>query len=233
MGLFDKFKKKKGPVAPPTGAIAPPAPGALPVREVAGLKASGLNNEQIINQLKSSGFTFSQIRDALSQVETKESVTGTPAAPLTQGLPNPFAARSVATVASPSAAAPLTRGASKKEDTVEEMERILEEIIREKWAEVQVELDRVNIWKNKMDSKISKVEEETSELKNRLDSIHVQTTEKVEEFGRSIIESKTEMQAMEKVMSKLIPSLSENIKELREVVGQTKGRKRKTAAKEE
>jgi 5-methylcytosine-specific restriction endonuclease McrBC regulatory subunit McrC len=161
-------------------------------------------------------------------VEAKENIIGTPAPQAPAGLPNPFGGSRVPTVSAPSAASPIMRGASKKEDTVEEMERILEEIIREKWKEVQAELDRVNIWKNKMDSKISKIEETTAELKNRLDMIHVQTTEKVEEYGRSMEDAKIEMKAMEKVMSKLIPSLSENIKELREVVNESKSKTRKS-----
>lgn len=224
---FNIFKKKEL-ITPPMGAIAPPLPGTIPIKEVSSLKMSGLTNEQIINQLKANGYSFSQIRDALAQVETKESVMGPrpdmPSA-MPTGIASPFeTGPRIETVGAPTGGAPIMR-APKREDTVEEMERILEEIIREKWKEVQVELDRVTTWKNKMDNKITALESSMTELKNRIDAIFVQTSQKVEEYGHAMTDAKTEMQAMEKVMTKLIPALSDNIRELKDLVETGKRKK--------
>ena len=142
------------------------------------------------------------------------------------GLPNPMGGEVQETVSAPTPRAPMTLQ-PKKRESIDEIERILEEIIRERWKEVEAELDKVKSWKNKLESKVDKLSESVNELKTRLDMIHVQTTEKVEEYGKAMTDAKIEMQALEKAMSKLIPSLSDNIRELREVVEASKKKLKK------
>jgi len=217
------FRRKKEKVAAISG-VSPPQPGALPLKEVAALRSSGMNNEQIINQLKTQGYSFSQIRDALAQIDLRSQITDvndlSPLAPSAPTSPINTEAP-VETITSPTSAAPVSDVGGKKLD-VNEIERILEEIIRERWKEVESEMERFNVWRNKTESMVNSLNDKVNDLKTRLDMIQAQTMQKVEEYGKAMSESKVEIQAVEKAMSKLIPTLSENIQQLRNLVEKKK-----------
>ncbi len=225
MGLFGRKKEKVAAIS----GVSPPPPGALPLKEAAALRSSGMNNEQIINQLKAQGYSFSQIRDALAQLDLRSQITSindlspigqaptAPTSPINTEAP-------VETITAPTSAAPVSDVGGKKLD-VNEIERILEEIIRERWKEVESEMERFNVWRNKTESMVNSLNDKVKDLKTRLDMIQAQTMQKVEEYGKAITDSKIEIQAVEKAMSKLIPALSDNIQQLRNLV--EKGKKSK------
>lgn len=79
-GIFGAFKKQ------PEQKVE-----RIPVNEVMSLRNQGLNNDQIINQLRSLGFKASEIRDALIQADVKSGVvpqaqTVNPPAPAEQQM---------------------------------------------------------------------------------------------------------------------------------------------------
>jgi DNA-binding transcriptional MerR regulator len=213
--MFDFLKKKDEVVAPAAPDLLMPA--SSPVDEVIRGKQQGLTNDQIIAKLKSEGFSFSQIQDAFSQAEIKSSVIspGTPVAamPRPEPVSSPFSP-------SPSIEAPM---ATTKIDTgIDEIERLLEEIIKEKWKDVTSKLGMLDNWKIEIDTKISNVDKNLSVITRRLDDIQNSILSKNEEYGKTIVDTQTEIQALEKVMGKLVPSMTENIKELREIIEDTK-----------
>jgi SMC interacting uncharacterized protein involved in chromosome segregation len=212
--MFDFLKKNDGLRAPSAPELIMPA--SSPVDEVIKGKQQGLTNDQIIAKLKSEGFSFSQIQDAFSQAEIKSSVIA-PAGPI------PAAPMPVSTIPysnGPSFEAPSI--STKVEGNIDEIERILEEIIKEKWKDVTSKLVTLDNWKIEIDTKISNVEKLLTDLSKRIDEVQNSILSKNEEYGRTIVDTQTEIQALEKVMGKLVPSMTENIKELREIIEDTK-----------
>ncbi|MCW1296213.1 MAG: hypothetical protein OH319_00845 [Candidatus Parvarchaeota archaeon] len=226
MGIFDAFKKK--PKVPPAPGVPTPMDfSRIPVQDVISMREQGLSNDQIITQLKSQGYSFSQIRDALAQADLKMSVIApvptehfpvkeeveAPAFPQISPLPTEPAAPM------PEAApSPETFG----ERSLEDIERVLEEIIEEKWKEVGEKLNEFETWKVNFDSKLGAIETRINDLNTRVGNIEQSISARVEEYGKAISDVNVQMQALERVLGKLVPSLSDSIKELRDVVEETK-----------
>jgi DNA-binding transcriptional MerR regulator len=204
MGILDRIKKKDEEV-----------PTSVPVQEVVDLRNQGMNNDQIINQLRAEGYEFQQIRDAMSQAELKNAASNqnSPAETFPSGQMNDFTPfeSNLSPEFSP---AP---GMEVKDRSVEEIERILEQIIEEKWSDVEDKLGVMEQWKNKVEKDIEKIASKVEDFKSRVDAIEVAITAKVDEYGKSMQEVSVEMQALEKVMGKLVPTLTDSIKELKEV----------------
>jgi septal ring factor EnvC (AmiA/AmiB activator) len=171
------------------------------------------------------------IRDALTQADVKASAvgpalpplpdfpapTGAPA-PMPPGAPLPETpARGVPALA-PAFGAPAalkeTRGLK-----VEEMERILEEIVDERWKDVTKKFSDLETSRVKTETKTEELSKRVSELASRLDEISSVIMGKVDEYKKTMEDVDVEIKALEKVMQKLVPSMAEQVKELKNVVG--------------
>lgn len=215
--MFDFLKRNK-----PQKPVGPDLimPTSSPVEEVIKSKQQGLTNDQIISKLKTEGYSFAQIQDAFSQAEIKSSVIApsgsippAPAAPMTPSASLPKIDEPLA---------PSIPELPKTEAGVDEIERLLEEIIKEKWKDVTSKLAMLDNWKIEIDTKIANVEKYLAEMTKRMDNIQNSILAKNEEYGKTILDTQTEIQALEKVMGKLVPSMTDNIKELRELIEETK-----------
>jgi hypothetical protein len=205
--MFGFLKKK----APQRGEDFPAGPASAPVQEVIDGKKRGLTNDQVISKLKSEGYSFSQIQDAFSQAEIKSAVIA-PELP-----PEPIMQPMVSEMAPPPMPSEVRRDSS-----IDEIERLLEEIIKEKWKEVGAKLGTLDAWKIRIDTKLGEFEKSLAELRSRLDGLQNTLTARNEEYGRVIVDTQTEIMALEKVMGKLVPSMTDSIKELRSVIEDTK-----------
>lgn len=213
---FGLFRRKKGKEEEFVTTI--------PLQDVIALKAQGLTNEQIINQLRAQGYSFAQIRDALAQAEIKGAVVRKPEA----ALPTPPETITPAPIPTPGIPTPMPvtpPGAPtppEKERDIETIERILEEIIEEKWRDVDEKLKEIEKWKEVVESRVNETSNRLNEIVSRLGMIEQTIASKVSEYGKSMQEVASQMAAMEKIMTKLIPSLADSIKELREVIESSK-----------
>lgn len=228
MGGLDFLKKKESKAG---GSTSPGASG-VPVREVMAMNASGMGNEEIVRELKDRGFSLSQIRDAIAQASVRGSVSGgnrgAATAEAVSPVVTPESARETGPLSIPGggfdtleeapAQQPAQRAAPAMSADIEEIERILEEIIEEKWKDVEDKFNVMDKWKMKMEAQVSNIESRLTEVTARIDSLHQTMASKVEEYDKTMEGVGIEMKALEKVMSKLIPSLSDNIKELRDIV---------------
>ncbi|MCD6576229.1 MAG: hypothetical protein J7K73_03655 [Nanoarchaeota archaeon] len=244
--LFGKKKEEEIPVLPENNTI--------PVSQVLNMKAQGLSNAQIANQLRAQGYSLQQIRDALSQAEIKSAVAspelppmpptpelppqpGAPQAPELPPLPEmppvpespelppmpgvpPAPEMPKPTPQIPSQPAPSVPAGT--EGLVDELQRIIEDIIEEKWKEVEQKISKLDAWKARVDEKVSNLSAKVTELNKRVDDFSKVLVSKTEEYKETINNVNTEMEALEKVMGKLIPGLAEEIKELRKIVEKMK-----------
>lgn len=222
----------------------------VPVQAVVSMRERGLNNEQVIEQLKSQGYSLQSIRDALTQAEVKRNAvspmpSGMPVSPEMPELPplpgepeisEPQGMPSMPSfneelVSSPVRAGPglnvmpsfSTPEPLKGGNKVEEMERILEEIVDERWKDVSGKFIELETAKVKMETRLDELSKRVTELTGRLDEVSNVVMSRVDEYKKTMEDVDVEIKALEKVMQKLVPSMAEQVKELKDVVGNIKG----------
>ncbi len=93
-------------------------------------------------------------------------------------------------------------------------EEIAEQIIEEKWRELQKELKKITEWRDQMTSRIDKMEQSVADVKADLDGLHKAVVARVGEYDKTLMDVGTEIKAMEKVFQKVLPELTSNIQEL-------------------
>ena len=71
--------------------------------------------------------------------------------------------------------------------------------------------------------------EKLEKLSQRIDSIQNTMVGKTEEYNKTISDVNVELQAFEKVIDRLIPSISDSIKELRDLIDDLKNKDSKTS----
>lgn len=199
----------------------------IPVQKVVDMRGRGADNNKIIDSLRSEGFTFQQIRDAIQQADIKKSVgsPGTPIPPPT-ATPMPSTPIAVPKLPTPTIQTPSTPHApvipAKRGIDLDEIQRVLEEIIEEKWKESEKKLLKINEWKSAVNSKIRDFDTRLSELNKRVDALHTILGQKAEAFDETMRSVDTEIKALDRALNRIVPILSDNISELKGVVGELK-----------
>jgi hypothetical protein len=214
--MFDFLKKKKDDDFPEGDLDFPPV-AETPINEVIEMRKQGMTNDQIISKLKAEGYNFSQIQNAMSQAEVKGSAVPAPAIPLPDiALPEP---------ATPTFDEPTAVDLQKPEPVragKDDIERLLEQIIEEKWKGVTNKLDAIESWKVGIEAKMTTIDKGIATLNDRIDKVQASAASKTDEYDRTMQDVQTEMKALEKIMGKLIPSMTDTIKELRDIAEETK-----------
>lgn len=104
----------------------------------------------------------------------------------------------------------------------EEVEEIAETIIQEKWSDLVEDIKKVIKWKEEVETKISRIEQEIKGLKENFSSLQGAIFGKINEYDKSITDVGTEIKAMEKVFQKVLPDLTTNVNELSSIVKKIK-----------
>jgi DNA-binding transcriptional MerR regulator len=212
---MDIFKKKKPDEASPYPMPAPPMmppptarttapqamPSEVPISQVASMQSQGLTNNQIIQTLQRQGYQPTQIYDALAQAEAQKSIEP-------MEVPGEMAPQK--TEIRPPPAHP-------------ESEAVVEQIIDEKWQELQKDLAKINEWKDLVGSRVDKLEQSMSDMKMDLDGLHKAIVARIGEYDKTLMDVGTEIKAMEKVFQKVLPELTGNIQELSRITKTVKG----------
>jgi len=100
----------------------------------------------------------------------------------------------------------------------EDIEKIAESIIDEKWEKVKGELDDLKTWKVDLDTQVKGFKSQLDTLGKRVDDAQNAMLGKVEEYNKSLGGVNVEIQAMGKVFEKIIPQSTENVNKLSELV---------------
>lgn len=211
MPLFKKKEPEPSPVQ------------TNPTEQVMQLRQQGLNDNQIIQALQKDGFASAQIFDAMSQADIKGGAGGSPApgqAPGTQTAPVQAVPAAIApntAQAQPMAPPPMEMAPPTEDyggDSTERIEEIAEAIIDEKWEILVKDIHKIVEWKDNMDSKMSKVESEVSDIKEDFDKLHKAIISKIDEYDKNLSDVGSEIKAMNQVFQKILPTFTENISTL-------------------
>jgi hypothetical protein len=215
------------PGAPPAGAPPAPAPEkpappkGTPVEQVLTLQQQGMSNYQIVQTLQQQGFSSQQVYDAMNQAAIKGGVGpspegGKPGEAPTGGPPTGPAPAPPGGMPPP----PPVAGAAPAAG----IEETVEAVVEEKWKEISATISKLNEWKESVDTRMTKFEQSMKDLKSDMDNLHKAIVAKIGEYDQNLLNVGTEIKAMEKVFSKVLPTFTENVNELARV---TKGIKKK------
>ena len=217
-----------------------------PINEVSEMKKKGLTNEQIIGSLSDKSYSHEQISSAMDQSNIKQEATtttntllppsGNGGVPLgLTNAPSPTSEHSKEPQ-SPSPISPVTTPIQSSDlmsvdsmpaerASYEMVEEIAESVVKEKWEELLHGIGDISRWKEKTETDIQAIKQEILRTQQRFDNLQTAALGKVKEYGEDIREIGTEMQAIEKVLSKIITPLTTNIKELSRITGELKKKK--------
>jgi hypothetical protein len=177
-----------------------------PIDKVRDMKQQGLSNNQIIDNLQKEKIPSSLIFDALNQSDIKpETSEEIPITPLT-----------------PKSTPTLINNDSSSQPNNEEL---IEAIIDEKWNELLKDINKIIEWKNRMDQKISAMDQQVSDMRHEFDKLHIAVVGKIGEYDKNILEVGADIKAMEQVFKKILPSFTENVKELSRITKTVKNKK--------
>ena len=214
MAIMDIFKgKKKAPPSPPMPyPDTPVAPQGLPIEQVQYLKGQGMADSQVVQYLQAQGYDSASINDAFAQIDA-----GSPAGPVADvpGMPLP------------EQDLPAFRVNFAKDVPSASVEEVAESIVEEKWREFTKELGKITEWKDKSESRLTKVEQELHDLKDDVENLHKAIVSKIGEYDRNLLDVGTEIKAMEKVFQKVLPELTGSVSELSRITKGIKGKKKK------
>jgi len=234
MGLFGGKKEE-----PEIAAQGPPTSTVLAMRQ------KGLSNHQIVQQLQREGYTTTQVFDAMNQADLKGGVEMPKAGPgfdspelknpmgaPPQQMPPPMAGSGdpigqdpgmQQALQPPPMQEPMSsepRSAAPLE--LERIEEIAEAIIDEKWNDLVKTINKIIDWKDQVESRMGKMEQEFTDLKTDFTALHKGILGKVGDYDKNLTNIGTQIQAMEKVFQKTLPTFTENINELNRITDQIK-----------
>jgi hypothetical protein len=210
---------------------------ATPVDLVKQFKQQGYSNNQIVQQMQGQGYKSNQIFDALNQADLQHAgpVAGMGAPQQQPAQPGqapaagqPQQGHVGGMVQMPP---PMQQGAAQPAqssgdegvelgDDTEKIEEIVESIVEEKWEELVKSVNKIVEWKEKTESRLTKIETNFDNLKSGFDNLHNAVLGKISDYEHGLQDIGTDIKALEKVFQKILPTLTENVNELSRI---TKG----------
>ena len=107
-------------------------------------------------------------------------------------------------------------------DRDERMHEIAESIIEEKWNEFVDSINRIIEWKDSIETRVIKVEQQLADLRGSFDKLHEGVLGKLGDYDKGISTVTTEIKALERVFQKILPGFVENVHELSKITERMK-----------
>ncbi len=191
----------------------------VPIDQVSTMRAQGYTNNQIIQSLQRDGYTSSQIFDAISQSEMNaKQMPDSRMSPLAQ---QPNSMQQAEMPPPPQQMAPMSQMPSMPPTFAQTLasnqpstEEIVEAIIDEKWNELVKDINKVIEWKQRADTKLTAIEQQMNDMKEQFDKLHNAILGKIGDYDKHMMDVGAELQAMEKVFTKILPNFVDNVNEL-------------------
>ena len=116
----------------------------------------------------------------------------------------------------------MPQGQYQQQDNRTNIEEIAEAIIDEKWEEMMKNINKITEWKDNVDSRLNKLDQELKDVNDSFDKLHKAIIGKIGEYDQNILNVGTEIKAMEKVFQKILPTFTENVNELARITKDAK-----------
>ena len=198
-------------------------PQGSPINDILQMRQQGLSNNQIIQALQRAGYSNTQIFDAMNQADTKMAVEGIQPGFLQQA---PQEAEDIFTQPPEEVETnqQMPTASYNENSNPEKIEELVETIIEEKWNELVKDINKIVDWKNKVESRVTEIELKLENLKENFSDLNTAVIGKVNEYDKHILEIGSDIKAMERVFSKVLPTFTENVNELSRITNKFKGR---------
>lgn len=180
-----------------------------PAQQVLELRQQGLSDEMIAEELRRSGISGQEIGSVLGQ-----SMGDYPADDASFGMEEPA-------YAPKKSGRGAAGGMNSEEGNIyERIEAITESMIDEKWEELIGEVKKIVEWKNKIEEKQARIQNDLDKLKDDFKVLHQGVLGKLDDYDSRMKDVGVELKAVGKVFKDVIPEFVDNVKELK---GITKG----------
>lgn len=182
-------------------------PKNTPTDEALEMMGQGLTNDQIVSELEAKGYSMEQISDAINQASIKMGVEG-------QEVPEDIPAPSPEEGYTYGEQAEGQEPAQGYAPTEEDVQKIVEQIIEEKWRDVSAVMNELQAWKAHIAEDLEATKQELLRLSARFDNLQSAVVGKVKDYSQNIVELGSDVKALQSVMQKLMEPFTENVKEL-------------------
>ena len=220
MALFGRKKKFDDEVA------APPTLGT-PTARVMKMRQQGYTDNQIVQGLQKENYTSTQIFDALSQSDLQRVHPGQAPEPMPQEqMPGPQPMPPEQPMPRPQQM-PMPqqqRPPRFPQQTMqsmpagrEQIEEVAEAIIDEKWEELMKGVNKIIVWKDSAEERLTKIQDDIDDLKHKFSELHTGVLGKISEYDKGIRNVGTDVKAMQEVFKKALPKFTENIAALERI----------------
>ncbi len=195
------------------------------ISDILQMRQQGLSNNQIIQNLQRAGYSNTQIFDAMNQADAKMAVESTQPG-FMQSNPETHTQELFTQPPEEIPNMPQNQGVqypmNNFSDNQVKVEELVEAIIEEKWSELVRDVNKIVDWKNKVESKLSEMESKLESLRESFSDLNRAVISKVNDYDRHILEVGSDIKAMEKVFSKVLPTFTENVNELSRIASKLK-----------
>ena len=116
-------------------------------------------------------------------------------------------------------------------NSVEEIEQVVETIIDERWKEVTENIKKVIDWKNAMDEKFTKMDEDVKNLKEDFNELYKAIVSKVGDYDKNILKVDSALKAIKTIFSHVLPTFTANFNALSRVPDDFKSHHKKSKEK--
>lgn len=181
------------------------------IAEVQRLRAQGLTDAVIFDELARRGYSSEEINQAIMQVDSAQQEEAPPASEAPSYAPS--GGYGAAPVMAPSVA---------EGGMFERMEEIVESLIDERWEALLKEVKKILDWKEKVEAQQRDLVSSVKKLKEDFTILHQGVLGKLEDYDARMQDVGTELKAVGKVFKDVVPEFVENVKELSRVTGRVK-----------
>ncbi len=196
----------------------------IPTDRILQLKRQGLDNDQIIQTLQREGYKSSQIFDALQQAELKESIGGETSLPQDFSTQNPinpsFGMESDLPPLPDNHSSQFSQSEvqnyQSKSTGNDRIEEVVEAMIDEKWEVLVESVNKIVEWKERVDAQLAYLSDGMKNIVDGSSKVKEEIASKVHEYEEQIIDLKTDVEALNKVLKKVLPEVLSKVHESRD-----------------
>lgn len=219
------FNRKKGDPMQPAG----------PNQMINDMRSMGMSNNQIAQNMQRDGYNLGQINDAMNQVNMG---AVNPPGPFPGQMPSqmPSQMPPMGGMGGPTMGSMPSMGQEYDESSLSnaQFEEVAESIIEEKWKDLMKNVNKIVEWKTQMDGRLVQMEQKFSDLQHNFDELHKALISKINEYDQNILNVGSQVKAMEKVFSKVLPTFTDTVSELGRITNYVKsGSKPQKKARDE
>jgi len=98
------------------------------------------------------------------------------------------------------------------------IEALVEKIVDEKWREAEVRIEDLESFRTDLHESMAEIREELAELKSRYVELQEHSTVRLEEYSKELEGVGAQINALQRVLQRIFPTIAENVRELSDVV---------------